>query len=262
MLFAEELNNLERKKVFTSLVGSHNYNLATENSDKDYKSFYYPVYEDFYFRHQLSLKTVIDNNDYELKDLRLLYSLLVDANLNYLELLYSKEVMDYTDDLFYFKLIDARDTIVALHVDRMYLSIMGSIIQRMKNVNSLTNNYNPKHLYHAMRFYYFINEFYSGNFSNFGDALWLKPNLEIRHDILLIKSGQVSEKDELYQNWKNKLNDFVKNNLIFKKEWDDKYNSMFKELKKEYLIEKEGSIYDKFTFDLVYNQVKLNCKQF
>ena len=42
-----ELGN--RKFAFKSLVGSHNYNLNIETSDKDYKVFVFPTFDDLYF---------------------------------------------------------------------------------------------------------------------------------------------------------------------------------------------------------------------
>jgi len=36
------------------LVGSHNYNLNNENSDKDYKIFVCPTFEDLYYNKKLS----------------------------------------------------------------------------------------------------------------------------------------------------------------------------------------------------------------
>ena len=38
----------ERKVVFKALVGSHNYNLNDETSDKDYKYFVLPTFDDLY----------------------------------------------------------------------------------------------------------------------------------------------------------------------------------------------------------------------
>ena len=47
-----------RETVFKALVGSHNYNLADKNSDKDYKVFVLPTFEDLYNGVQYSKQTV------------------------------------------------------------------------------------------------------------------------------------------------------------------------------------------------------------
>ena len=53
------------------IVGSHNYNLTTENSDKDYKLFILPEFEDLYSGNLFSTPNVVSSTmDYDIHDIR------------------------------------------------------------------------------------------------------------------------------------------------------------------------------------------------
>ena len=68
-----------RQIVFKSLVGSHNYNLATPTSDKDYKVFVFPTFDDLYFGQTYKHSTVGEHVDYQAHDIRKLPELLAPA---------------------------------------------------------------------------------------------------------------------------------------------------------------------------------------
>ena len=82
----------ERKVVFKALVGSHNYNLNDETSDKDYKYFVLPTFDDLYTGKMFSQSKVGMKYDYGVHDIRKLVDLFWKANINFIEVLYSKEI--------------------------------------------------------------------------------------------------------------------------------------------------------------------------
>lgn len=85
-------NTEERIRVFKALVGSHNYNLNTPESDKDYKLFVLPTFDDLYSNKEYSYSMSLDDEDITTSDIRKLSSLFYKANINSLEVLYSKEL--------------------------------------------------------------------------------------------------------------------------------------------------------------------------
>lgn len=82
-----------RKVVFRSLVGSHNYGLNDELSDKDYKYFVLPTFNDLYSGERFSTSVVTEEEDYTAHDIRKLGQLLKKSNVNFLETLFSEEII-------------------------------------------------------------------------------------------------------------------------------------------------------------------------
>lgn len=84
-----EINN--RKVLVKALVGSHNYNLNDQTSDKDWKVFVMPTFEELYYGKRYKWAGKIDGDDYDVKDIRDLLLMWSKANIAYLEILVSKE---------------------------------------------------------------------------------------------------------------------------------------------------------------------------
>ena len=78
------------------LIGSNNYNLDLPDSDKDYKEIAMPNFTDLYFNKTLNAQ--IDEHK-SLVDYRFFCQRLVKANLNYVEILFSKE-KEFLDEEF------------------------------------------------------------------------------------------------------------------------------------------------------------------
>ena len=78
-----------RKELFRALVGSHNYN-NTPESDKDYKIFIAPTFDDLYFNKQFSNSIIGETEDYDIHDIRKVSHLWWKANVNFIEVLFSK----------------------------------------------------------------------------------------------------------------------------------------------------------------------------
>ena len=80
-----------RQVVLKALTGSHNYNLNTPDSDKDYKFFVTPTFDDLYSGNRFSNGKQSDEMDYTVHDIRQLSHLLWKSNPNFIEVLFSQE---------------------------------------------------------------------------------------------------------------------------------------------------------------------------
>lgn len=77
--------------VFTSLIGSQNYNLADENSDIDTYSFIYPTFDQFAAKVDPEIKTIqLDDGQCNIKDVRTALYLLQNTSPNSVEYFTSK----------------------------------------------------------------------------------------------------------------------------------------------------------------------------
>lgn len=86
-----------RQWLFKALVGSHNYNLNTETSDKDYKVFVLPTFDDLYYGEKVSKSKTSDTEDISIHDIRMLTKMLYKSNVNFIEVLFSKEFVFNTE---------------------------------------------------------------------------------------------------------------------------------------------------------------------
>ena len=121
---------MDRKVSFKALVGSHNYNLQTETSDKDYKAFFIPSFIDLYYGEKYSKSITSDTEDIEYHDIRKLPDMLWKSNVNFLEVLFSVEVEKY--DELYDKLRSKREEIARMNLPYLYDACMGMFNQKYK----------------------------------------------------------------------------------------------------------------------------------
>ena len=121
---------MNRKVSFKALVGSHNYNLQIESSDKDYKAFFLPSFEDLYSGEKYPKSITSDTEDIEYHDIRKLPNMLWKSNVNFLEVLFSMEVYKY--DELYDKLRSKREEIVRMNLPYLYDACMGMFKQKYK----------------------------------------------------------------------------------------------------------------------------------
>lgn len=126
---------MDRKFVFKALVGSHNYNLNVDEientktgerfptSDRDYKVFVLPTFEDLY-----------KGNMY---DIRKLPNILYKANINFIEVLFSNEIiindeLGREQKLMLSKIFENKDEIARMNLPRLYNSCSGMFLNKMK----------------------------------------------------------------------------------------------------------------------------------
>lgn len=251
MLHTNDLINKARPWAFTTLVGSHNYNLNTENSDKDYKAFFYPLMIDLYHNFHLSHQSVGEEFDMDRKDVRLLYALLTKANPSYIEILYSVEYQ--SNDMLYNQLVQNRDNIIMCHLDSMIKSSIGTI---KKNLDGSTN----KRIANAYRIMVTLKKFFDRSFRDFDKCIYFDNDDKNRDIILSIKQNKVSEKS--LTQFKNVLCSFV-NDHNFINNWYGLSNEMSKGYREKCI--KYNDTFPQYSHnvllhDLLYNAVSNNVK--
>lgn len=132
-----ELTHGGRKPLLKALVGSHNYNLNVPESDKDYKIFVMPTFDDLYYKNEFTNNKVGETEDYDVHDIRKLTHLFFKANVNFLEVLYSTELeilVDKTEPEYkYLKtIINKREAICKMNMKYLYEACVGMHLQRKK----------------------------------------------------------------------------------------------------------------------------------
>ena len=199
---------MNNKLFMSALVGSHNYNLNTETSDKDYKVFVFPTFDDLYNKKEIAKSKVSNDLDYEVHDIRKLSQLWWKANINFIEVLFSRDVMYYIDrdnDLVQF--IEQNDSELAtMNLPYLYDACMGMSLRKQKDMlidsPARHNNiekyvYDTKSACHAIRVLDFLVKLVQCNFS-FGKSI-LYDNSDIKRDSLLaIKRGMYTLEEIQY----------------------------------------------------------------
>lgn len=189
---------LDRDVVLKALVGSHNYNLNTEESDKDYKMFVIPTFNELYLGTRFQkdiIKHPEDGNDYSIHDIRKLSELFFKANVNYLEILASKDLIIPEGSPEIHKIVELKKEIFKMNLPHLYNACKGMYYNKMKLVFKGTEGtqhlvdkygYDTKQALHAYRGLKVIVDFESTNFEDFESAIQytgddLQFMLEVRH---------------------------------------------------------------------------------
>ena len=160
--------NSTRTQVFKALVGSHNYNLNTPESDKDYKLFVLPTFDDLYSGIEYTYSMTSESEDITTSDIRKLSGLFYKANINSLEILYSKELeillpkdhKSYEDVKSIFL---QRERICTMNMPYLLHSCKGMFFNKKKIMTNSSNKdyseslgYAPKHAMGAYRIMDFL----------------------------------------------------------------------------------------------------------
>jgi hypothetical protein len=183
-----------REVIFTARVGSHNYNLNTEASDDDFKSYLLPTLEDLFSGKMVKKSKVSDEIDVEYKDIRELPRLLYKSNINFMEVLFSVDIWinpKYEEPIRY--LIGIREKIAAMNIPYWWGSSMG-IMGRMQKEMLVVGKgcydeklgYDPKAAAKGLRVMGFLEKY--RNEQCFADAIW--HNEDGRAYLLGIKKGE------------------------------------------------------------------------
>lgn len=188
----------ERVHVMKALVGSHNYNLSTPESDKDYKIFVMPTILDLYKGKMYSKATISSTFDYDLHDVRKLSQLFWKANINFLEVLYSTEYYIFNRHIK--EIYDLRKEIVRMNLPYLYNACRGMHFEKMKRLDKSSDGtqffveqhgYNTKEALHAYRVLDFIIRFATTEFEDFEWAM--RYDEQGREKMLTIKNGEFSK---------------------------------------------------------------------
>lgn len=160
--------------VLKALVGSHNYNLDTPESDKDYKYFVLPTLSDLYNGTFYSSSSEGKDMDYTVHDVRKLTHLLWKANVNFLEVLYSKELV-FTEEAGSLKefLLDNRADLCKMNLPYLYDACVGMSINYWNRIKKATptseasiqkHGYAVKCAYQSLRILDFLDRMVRFNF--------------------------------------------------------------------------------------------------
>ncbi|MED3440257.1 nucleotidyltransferase domain-containing protein [Bacillus subtilis] len=210
---------MSRKVLFSANTGSWNYNLQDESSDKDYKEFVAPTFEDLYFNKMYLKSSTTDTEDRETHDIRKLPDLLFKSNISYLEALFSRKIVA-TPQLK--KLISLKDDISRINLPQLYRSTKGMYFSRLKKIDKRTSStqhlveefgYNTKEAMHMYRTLDLIIRFAYTDFKDFESSL--RYESYDRRALLTIKQGVFKKEDVMT------LLDFIYHNEFVKLE--DKY---------------------------------------
>lgn len=167
--------NTDYNVAFICLQGSQNYAMDTKKSDVDVKCFIVPTLKDMVSNKKPVSKiyTMDDNSIIDVKDIRLLPSLLHKCNPSYLELLYSDYFL--TNNSYHRvptlrlkkQLKKVRHDICNRDVMRFMKCLKGNVHDRRKHMEKETETtakdieiygYVPKDFHHLLRYTYMIEE--------------------------------------------------------------------------------------------------------
>ncbi|MFQ3543454.1 nucleotidyltransferase domain-containing protein [Halobacillus rhizosphaerae] len=203
----------DRIVLFRALVGSHNYNLNDETSDRDYKVFIAPTFDDLYNKEVFSKQTIGTTEDIDVHDIRKLPHLFYKSNINFLEPLFSIDQEIETDTTHSFleigKMIQEKDEIAKMNLKQLFDACGGTFRQKMQLLNKPTEGtqhladkfgYDTKQAQHAFRNLDFIVRFEANDFKDFKSAITYHN--EDRDFVMGFKQGAYSQEEFIkYVNW-------------------------------------------------------------
>lgn len=225
-----EINFGGRIEILRALVGSHNYNLNTPESDKDYKVFVIPTFDDLYFNRQFSKTYIGETEDLDVHDIRKLNTLLWKSNINFLEVLFSDDIVFNKDKkilpirTLFQAIFSMKDDIARMNIPYLWNACIGMHITKKKQIDKGTEGtnhlvekygYDTKQAMHSLRVLMVLRRFAENNFTDFKEAITFKDSTEDRELLLNIKNGHYS-REEIAK----LLDDYL---LFIKSNFEEKY---------------------------------------
>lgn len=184
---------LDRKVLVKALVGSHNYNLATETSDKDYKVFTAPTFEELYKMKRYSKQIITPTEDLDIHDVRKLNELFFKSNINFLEILASKDLYIANDSPELKQIFGMKKEIFKINLPYFFNACKGMHLNKMSLLRKGTEGtqhlvdkfgYDTKQALHAYRVLRVIVDFAQTEFEDFESSIWYEgEDLEFMLDI-------------------------------------------------------------------------------
>lgn len=192
-----------RDIVFKALTGSHNYNLQTVGSDKDYKIFVAPTFEDMYGSKPYSKSIITATEDKDIHDIRKFPELMWKSNIAFMEAMHSISItfFDTHHDAVQ-ELISLADDIATINLPQLFKSSGGMYLNRLKRLNHATegtqhlvdaHGWNTKEGMHTFRTLDLIIRFADTDFKDFRKALEYTDNEKAF--LLAIKNGDFTQQD-------------------------------------------------------------------
>lgn len=121
-----------RRVLFVAQTGSLNYNLETPTSDKDFQVFLLPNFEDLYHRRLMSSEYTSPELDVKFHDVRHLGHQLMKSNPNFLDMLFSKNLVYVHPQLQF--LVDEREQLAKSDLSRLFYSSKGLVTETLRRV--------------------------------------------------------------------------------------------------------------------------------
>ena len=198
---------MERKELFRALVGSWNYGLNVNGSDKDYKVFLLPTFKDLYKGDVFSHDTISEVEDLSYQDIRKLGKLLFKANVNWLEILFSKEVvfnqlLTIEEAELINEIFDIKDDLATMNLSYLYDACIGMHIEKVKKLYHYSESceymkelygYNVKEALHAYRILHLLKRFADNGFKDFEKILVYETGTSDYEYMMKIRNGEISE---------------------------------------------------------------------
>lgn len=208
---------MERRVAFKALVGSHNYNLNHEESDRDYKVFVIPTFEDLYRSANFVKSKESQSEDMVFHDIRQLKELLRKSNVNFLEVLFSEDLtfgesLDAGEGAFLMSLFENRETIARMNLPYLYQASIGTFFNRFKYLEKGTQGtqhlveqygYDTKQAMQCARILDVLIRYHRQGFSDFKSAIWFSDTEPERLELQRIRSGAYT-KEEMTRYLENK----------------------------------------------------------
>ena len=208
---------MERRLAFKALVGSHNYNLNHEGSDRDYKVFVIPTFYDLYQAKQPSKTYTSETEDVVRHDVRQLKALLSKSNVNYLEVLFTEDLtfgdtLDAGEGACLLRLFEHREAIARMNLPYLYQSSLGMFMNRFKYLEKGTaatqdlvekHGYDTKQAMHCARILDVLIRYQRQGFDDFKSAIWFSSNEPETLELQRIRQG-VYTKEEMLLYLENK----------------------------------------------------------
>ncbi|WPS85588.1 nucleotidyltransferase domain-containing protein (plasmid) [Brevibacillus halotolerans] len=173
---------------FEALYGSHNYKLNRPESDVDMMYYYNPSFTDMYNGKMAENNIRDKSTDRKHHDVRKLPQLFYKANVNFLEILYSCQVVKH--DGLYDKLVAVREDITSMNIPYLFDGCMGMYSRNYQNVQRDTFYVTKedildsahrvkigKHASGAFRITNFMKRYANQGFVDFGKAIAYDPGI-------------------------------------------------------------------------------------
>lgn len=174
---------------FEALYGSHNYKLNREDSDVDMMYYYNPSFKDLYVGRMAESNIEDRSSDRKHHDIRKLPLLFYKANVNFLEILYSCQVVKH--DGLYDLLATVREDIASMNIPYLFDGCMGMFNRNYQNFQrdahyvDREDIFDPrthakklgKHASGAYRILDFAERYANQGFKDFGKALAYDANV-------------------------------------------------------------------------------------
>lgn len=186
-----------RQVVVRAVVGSHNYNLNTPTSDVDYKYFVAPTFDDLYAGKMFSTAKQSDTLDYDCHDIRQLAHLLWKANINFVEVLFSRDIYYHAGLAWVF---NHADDLARMNLPFLASATFGMHFQKMKDLYKGTAKtdalvarfgYDTKQACHALRCLYTLERVARG--WKMEDVLWFGSRDPQGKALRAVKAGKLTD---------------------------------------------------------------------